>query len=151
MFGNVGMANDPSTFNNLLAGNTFTGPTDITTVDVTALPIATYASFAAAADIALNAGDASVGLQNPLWTTQGVDLYTGSPGSIALNTSGLGSGQYILRTTVFDADNGGLNYGLSAFELVPEPASLTLSGIALAVVSMVGLRRRLRTGQQPKS
>lgn len=142
VFGNVGTTNEPATFDNLLSGNTFTGTTDITHVDVRALPISTYIGFSAAADVALNAGDSSVGLQNPLWSTA-PDLYSGSPSGIVLNTSGLTGGTYILRIESDDSANGGAIFGLGTLDLLPEPGSLTLFGTGV-LLSLIGYGWRYR-------
>lgn len=131
-----------SDFNTLLAGNTFTGASNITDLSIGAIPIDAFASFAGAADAAEATGDLSVAFQNVLWNS-GQVLYTGGASSIALDTTGMAGGEYALRIRVADAANGGTVYGLGILQVVPEPSTLALLGIGvLGLIGWAGSSRR---------
>jgi hypothetical protein len=129
-------------YQGLLTSNLFGGSTNISNVEIRAMSTATFGTFAAAADAALNNNnDPNVGLQNPLWQSA-TQLYAGPASSILLDTGNLTAQTFIARVAVTDALNGGVNYGLAYFSLVPEPSSFLLSG--LGALGVIGYSWRCR-------
>lgn len=131
-------------YTTLLADNSYNDPTDLFNVELTALDINTFASFAVAATEAEQMGDLSVAFENPLWSTDGFQMFDGSPASIEVNTSGLNHGQFIIRTKVSDNINGDPIYGLSFVQVVSEPPIAFIFCVTLLL--FIAFHRRKKRG-----
>lgn len=85
-------------------------------------------------DAALLADDPTLAASDALWNSAAV-LYQGDfSSSLALDTSALGAGTWVLLTTVQDAQFGE-QFGFSAIVLLPGPGTSALLVLTMPVVA----------------
>jgi len=107
VFGASGMVNDQAQYLAFKNANIFNGPSNITSVEVKALTIEGPNMLP---------DDPGESIMAPAWASA-TTLYNGPNAGMALNTTGLAPGMYILRTRVVDTLAPNDQFGLSNLEL----------------------------------